>query len=469
MLIDYVLGQTGIILRVKIRNSSVSTGAGLTGLTSASSGLRISTIADNESSAAAYTVAGSTIESITTLGTYAAPTATKARFKELDATNHPGVYEIQIANARFAVSSAKNLLVSISGASNAAECDVLIPLRTIDPYVSGGVAPADVTKWNGTAVPASDTAGYPKATLKTGTGAGELSVSGGAVATQDSAGVTTLLARLTSARAGYLDNLNAGGVLASQADINALNQSASRRVILTTVGQYERPESGSTTYWIDARTYDGDGAAVNADSTPTLTATGITTGSLSANLSVASNPSTGLYRWTYTVASNATIEAVRFDLSAVISSSTFPISVHTQVADFVAATWTTADRVTLNNVSSLTNQLTTDMTTTKETVIDTSSAIANLPENVWEYAPRTLTDKTGFKLASDGLDAVATTAPAGVASNFREMVVQTWRRFFKKATATSTQVKTYADNGTSVLTTQAVSDDGTTQTQGAAS
>ena len=77
--------------------------------------------------------------------------------------------------------------------------------------------------------------------------------------------------------------------------------------------------------------------------------------------------------------------------------------------------------------------------------------------------------KTGYKLASDGLDSVATTAPTGVASNFREMVVGLWRRLFKKSTLTATQLKTYADDGTTVLTTQTVSDDDTTQTQGAAS
>ncbi len=74
--------------------------------------------------------------------------------------------------------------------------------------------------------------------------------------------------------------------------------------------------------------------------------------------------------------------------------------------------------------------------------------------------------KTGFKLASDGLDSISTTAPSGVASNFREMVVQTWRRFFKKSTLTSTQLKTYADDGSTVLTTQTVSDDLTTETMG---
>lgn len=136
MLISFTRGETSVILRVKIRNSSLTTGAGLTGLTSGSSGLKISTIADNEATATTYTVAGSTIETITTLGTFATPTATKCRFKEVDSTNHPGVYEIQLDNSRFSVSNAKSLLISISGATNAAECDALIPLTGINPYDS---------------------------------------------------------------------------------------------------------------------------------------------------------------------------------------------------------------------------------------------------------------------------------------------------------------------------------------------
>lgn len=148
MLISYKRSQTSIILRVKILNSSVATGAGLTGLTSASTGLIISTIADNEATATAYTVVGSTIETITTLGTYAAPTATKCRFKEVDATNHKGVYEIQIADARFAVASTKSIVVSISGATNAAECDVTIPLVDLDPYNAVPKADLETIKTN---------------------------------------------------------------------------------------------------------------------------------------------------------------------------------------------------------------------------------------------------------------------------------------------------------------------------------
>ena len=134
MLISYKRGQGSIVLRVKILNSSVTTGAGLTGLSSSSGGLIISTIADNESTATTYTQAGSTIESITTLGTYAAPTATKCRFKEVDANNHKGIYEIQLADTRFA--GGKSLLISISGATNLAECDAVVPLTDLDPYDS---------------------------------------------------------------------------------------------------------------------------------------------------------------------------------------------------------------------------------------------------------------------------------------------------------------------------------------------
>jgi len=77
-------------------------------------------------------------------------------------------------------------------------------------------------------------------------------------------------------------------------------------------------------------------------------------------------------------------------------------------------------------------------------------------------------NRTGYKLASDGLDSVSTTEPSGVASNFREMIVQVWRRFYKKTTATKSQIKTYKDDN-SVAATQTATFDGTTKTVGNAS
>ena len=212
MLIDYKLGQTSIVIRVKILNSSVATGAGLTGLTSSSSGLRIATIADNESSSTAYTAGGSTIETITTLGTFATPTATKCRFKEVDATNHPGLYEIQLDNARYAVSNSKSLTVTVSGATNAAETDVVIALTQLDPYdsVRAGLTAlpnasagatnglplsvdssgrVDVLKVNGTSQTARDLGANLDTTVS----------SRSTYAGADTSGTTTLLSRIASA------------------------------------------------------------------------------------------------------------------------------------------------------------------------------------------------------------------------------------------------------------------------------
>lgn len=72
--------------------------------------------------------------------------------------------------------------------------------------------------------------------------------------------------------------------------------------------------------------------------------------------------------------------------------------------------------------------------------------------------------KTGYALSATGLDSISIAAPAGVASNFREMMVAMWRRHFKKTTLTATELKTFADNGSTVLTTQVASDDLTVQT-----
>jgi hypothetical protein len=115
------------LFRVTILDSTSTTGAGKTGLTSASSGLIISTIADNEAAPTVYTAAGSTIETVGTLGTYAAPTATKCRFKEVDATNHPGLYEIQLADARVKVVGAASVVVTVT-VTGGAQVDRLLLL-----------------------------------------------------------------------------------------------------------------------------------------------------------------------------------------------------------------------------------------------------------------------------------------------------------------------------------------------------
>lgn len=145
------------IIRLKIIDTT--DGQGLTGLTSASSGLRIAAIADNASATTAYTVAGSTIEGITTLGTYAAPTATKVRFKELDATNHPGIYELQFSDATFSAASSKSLLISASGATNMQEVDCHIPLVYSQATVASNLLGTTVSELSSIPSAASPTVG----------------------------------------------------------------------------------------------------------------------------------------------------------------------------------------------------------------------------------------------------------------------------------------------------------------------
>lgn len=124
-------GKTSNIFQFKLRK--LSTGLGFTGLTFSSSGLIISTRCDNEAAATNYTQAGSTTETVTTLGTWSAPTATKCRFREVDATNQPGVYELQFADARFAVASSQRMHITVSGVTDLDDFDIDVMLWDVDP------------------------------------------------------------------------------------------------------------------------------------------------------------------------------------------------------------------------------------------------------------------------------------------------------------------------------------------------
>jgi hypothetical protein len=82
----------------------------------------------------------------------------------------------------------------------------------------------DATQWLGTAIATPDTAGYPKATIKDGTGAGEIALTSGVIdsvttvtttattttLTNDPTGVTTLLSRV-----GTPSNLGSGATVAA--------------------------------------------------------------------------------------------------------------------------------------------------------------------------------------------------------------------------------------------------------------
>ena len=128
---------TNPVLRTFLQDSTSTTGAGLTGLSSTSTGLRIDVIRELDATVTSYTVAASNVETITTIGTYAAPTASKCRFKEVDATNLPGMYELQFAQALFGTGDASRYIISmIRGATSLAPRLIEIQLTAFDVEVA---------------------------------------------------------------------------------------------------------------------------------------------------------------------------------------------------------------------------------------------------------------------------------------------------------------------------------------------
>lgn len=124
-------GDTSRLERAVLSDTS---GVPMTGLDETTPGLIIAAIADVEVVGLVYTQAAGNIETISTLGTYAVPTTGKCRLKEVHATNHPGVYEIQLADERYAVSNAEKLIITISGVTDQIPTHIENQLGVFDPY-----------------------------------------------------------------------------------------------------------------------------------------------------------------------------------------------------------------------------------------------------------------------------------------------------------------------------------------------
>jgi hypothetical protein len=152
-------GSTSVILYVKINDLSAADNTGKTGL------------AYNTSSLTAYYVLPGAAAAAITLATQTVTGAySSGGFVEVDATNMPGIYRFDIPNACLA--SGRSCVVTFKGAADMVQTDLEIDLSN----------QADVTSWSGTAIAGVDTAGYPKVTIKSGTGTGEINLSSGRAA-----------------------------------------------------------------------------------------------------------------------------------------------------------------------------------------------------------------------------------------------------------------------------------------------
>lgn len=158
----------------------------------------------------------------------------------------------------------------------------------------------------------------------------------------------TLLARLTAARAGYLDNLNVGGAVASSAEVTAITNNT--LVVAPIPMAMERPDAGSIAYRLDLYLYDSGGDMEAPDSTPTIAAKNQVGTDRSANLGTVTLVSTGHYYVTYTVASDHALEQVIFDWAVVEGGDTRVYGRHTLIVDTTAVDFTAADRTKLDTL-----------------------------------------------------------------------------------------------------------------------
>ncbi len=77
---------------------------------------------------------------------------------------------------------ALTVFVHVAGARPVSVQCCVLAANVYDSLIGGGdLLDVSVTQWTGTAVAAVDTAGYPKVTVKSGTGTGEVSLSSGLV------------------------------------------------------------------------------------------------------------------------------------------------------------------------------------------------------------------------------------------------------------------------------------------------
>jgi hypothetical protein len=123
--LNVLRGTTSFICHIFIQDTSKSDGSGLTGLVWNSGSLTGYYMRSGAASAVSLSLA-----TITTLGTYAG-SATATGFKEVDAANMPGVYELQPCNNALA-SGANQVVLLLKGATNMAAVVLEIQLQDLN-------------------------------------------------------------------------------------------------------------------------------------------------------------------------------------------------------------------------------------------------------------------------------------------------------------------------------------------------
>lgn len=161
----------------------------------------------------------------------------------------------------------------------------------------------------------------------------------------------------TNARAGYLDNLNVGGLVASSAEATAIQNNT--RVVRVTPDAIELPTSGTRTYRIELFLYDETGNMEAPDSAPTIALVNQAGTDRSSRLDSTTMAlvETGRYRAIYTSTAGDTKEQLVWTFSVVEGGATRKYGNMSYVTDAVATDFTSSDRSNLDAIKAKTDQL----------------------------------------------------------------------------------------------------------------
>ena len=397
-------GTTSKRMAIFIADSSSTTGAGLTGLAYNSGSLTWYYWREDTGNSGGVSV---------TLATATRGTFTSGGFKEIDATNLPGWYEIGIPDAVLA-SGAYWAIMELKGATNMAPVLIEIQLVTYDP-TDGNLG---LTGLSGLTAP---TAG---ALPTVGSGSNQISLNSGYV---DAALKKVIGTTLTETSTGYLaaaikkffDVATPAGTINSLPGADA-DTNGGLPVIGTGTRQIN-PNAGGIPLSFTGRQQVWD--FLIADVTPAV-------GSF-AELFIAT-------------------------LDAAISSRLAP----TTAGRTLDVSATGEAGLDFDNIKDATGAHT--LTNITVPVVTTTGTVNALASNA-------ITSSVIQDGAITDAKFTVPTVAAGLPTGILGMIQSLFRRAFKKTTYDGTNLKTYANDGTTVLTTEAISESGGIQTKEAAS
>lgn len=353
----YQAPATGKSIVITIKDAT--TGLGKTGLAFNTSGLQLAYTRDHAAPVAIALVTQ------TVLGAWAS-----GGFVELDATLSPGDYRLDLPNAAL-IAGAEAVRVKWSGAG------------TFDDYEPIDLLPFDPRT--------ADKDGY---TLST---AGNNAVAT-AVAAPSAVAIRTEIdsnsTRLSSA-ATALSNI-------ATAVANFTNLSALANLIGPAV--LEIPDSSSKAYQFKLVIKSIQGIAEALDASPTITVVNAAGTDRSGGLSSITNPSTGLYLFTYTVAAGATEEGLQFAATGAVGGSPRRADAGVSIVDYDTMT---AISGIATNVTTLLGRVGTPSSGT------IASGVAAIPTTA---APTAVAIRTEIDSNSTRLAAIDSRLPAAPAN-----------------------------------------------------